>query len=181
MNMTTQALQTSIKALRAITIDDNYHDAKCDTDEVYKLRDDAITLCEQALSQPNESETSSQKPIYIVGKGWQCDVLPHLGTELYLKSPNTSELEAKCKELEEQIKDRESDLAFEFKRANESEGTALVASQKYVDYCDLAETKIADLTAKVEKMREALQQEYSSYSDKTFVPKYIIEALEECE
>ena len=36
------------------------------------------------------------------------------------------------------------------------------------------------LTAKCEKMREALQQEYNSYSDKSFVPKYIIDALEEC-
>jgi len=119
--MTTQALQTSSKALRAITIDDNYHDAKCDTDEVYKLRNDAITLCEQALAQPNEpvywiAECQphmvellnwDERTVFLTDKNQLND---YIGTDeepagyditpLYTSPPNTSELEQANKALE---------------------------------------------------------------------------------
>lgn len=59
-------------------------------------------------------------------------------------------------QLEEQLKDREGDLKFEYNERINQEGIALRASYKYVEYCDLAEEKIAQLQLDNARMREKM-------------------------
>jgi uncharacterized coiled-coil protein SlyX len=78
----------------------------------------------------------------------------------------------RIEELQEQLADRQTDLTFEFNRANESESRALEESNKYEEYCDLAEKRIDELEKKLAEVSKNSER-YKILKDNLFCADFL--------
>jgi len=63
-----------------------------DEDEYFYLTEKMFMKIKELLAQPEQPEQPEQEPIYIVGKGWQCDEMPEEGLKLYTAPPKREPL-----------------------------------------------------------------------------------------